>query len=136
MPVLYADVLELILKRLPIETRVALGVRPDRVSASEEVTKTVSRMARVAAHPNRLRWTSARLKGRDDPVKVISCMFSQVSAAGVYEEEYYYIMPCRTVSLSTSDHVFSPFLYWPFMTATLGPMSWLEDHLQDLGDVC
>lgn len=55
------DVHYLIVKHLPMSLRIALKVKPGRVQmASEELRKTVERMAKVANHPNKLRLTDVR----------------------------------------------------------------------------
>lgn len=54
------DVHYLIVRHLPIDLRIALKVKPGRLYASEEVKKEVARMAKVANHPNKLRYTKVR----------------------------------------------------------------------------
>ena len=136
MSALCPDVLELILKKLPIETRLALRVRPNRVTPSDTVAKTVARMARIAAHPNHLCWVLARVEGHDKPVKLSSFMemcIDSHSPTGEYMPRYFYATPCKTMRLRTSDHVFSPFLYWDFMTAPLGEnYGWHLDYLNEV----
>lgn len=141
MPVLCPDVLELILKRLPIETRVALRVLPNRVSAPAELTKTVARMARIAAHPNNLCFVLARVKGHDKPIKVISYREMELDMdTGVWTPFYNYITSCRTLHLNVNELVFSPFLYWhDFVPSSQPVYQWEIEHLEKcekLGDVC
>lgn len=54
------DVHYLIVRHLPIDLRIALKVKPGKVRASEEVKKEIARMAKVANHPNKLRFTNVR----------------------------------------------------------------------------
>ena len=113
---LSTDVVTLILKKLPIETRVALRVEPNRVIVSADVSSTVARMARVAAHPNHLRWTWARIDGEPSLVRVISMrtMTRWLDIDGVFGDpypEYCWMAACRTRFLRGTSDEFCPMVH-------------------------
>lgn len=142
------DVLDIVLRKLPIDLRVALRVPPNQVVMSDDVRETLTRMARVAAHPNRLRYTWARVKGVDNLVRVISIV--RMSSSVRYLDDsrttyvrdpptpwYEYIFACRTKrACAVTTRGFTPFVEVlayidapPFVIAEL-------EECEALGDVC
>jgi hypothetical protein len=142
----YGDVIELILKKLPIETRVALRVPPNKITPSKDVSDTIARMVRVAMHPHRLRWTWARVEGEKDLVRCISMMgMTRKMKAGTsltvpeyHEPEpwYTWISACRTKRLAPGWYYFSPL---PYSSGMRDVFQWHIDNLAEYerhGEIC
>lgn len=131
---LCGDIIELVLKRLPIEKRVALRVRPNRVVASDEVRDTISRMAKVAAHPNRLRWTLARVEG--ELVRVIQMMQMKglMKLDGSLEDPvpyHTYMTECRSKILNGGNWEFVPIAEaHGYIDITFPTYRWITEELE------
>lgn len=133
------DVLEIVLKKLPIETRVSLRVPPNRVTVSDDVAETISRMVRVAMHPNRLRYTWARVEGELELVRCVSMMHMTVfpdSVNGDPEPWYRWISADRKQILHPGWYEFCPI---PQSYGTSDVFQWQLDELTECesrGAIC
>jgi hypothetical protein len=111
------DVVEIILSKLPIDLRLPLRVPPNKVIPAPEVVDTLCRMARVASHPNQLRWTWARIEGVQGIVRIISYMVMQSECTYVEGESsdpkpsYNYMSACRTKYPAVGNDEFNPLVY-------------------------
>ena len=108
---LCGDVVATVLKKLPIDTRVALGVEPNKVVASDCVRETAARIAKVAAHPHRLRWTWVRVEGKLVRVIQMMKMKALLKLDGSLEDPepfHTYVTECRCKMINGGNWDFLP----------------------------